>query len=201
VGTLVSALTFNVVLSGPSANASLGSLTTATITIVNAAQIPPPATLVTVNSVKVLKNRRNMVSQILVGFSGGLDPTEAASTSEYRLVMAGKGGSFTAKSARTIKLRSASYNPATNTVTLTLKAPVALTARAQFTVFGQPPSGLDDSYGRLIDGNHDGQAGGNAVAILTSKSVTLSAVKASPAAIDVLLEHGKLTGLTKSRRK
>jgi hypothetical protein len=36
--------------------------------------------------------------------------------------------------------------------------------------------GLQDSTGRLIDGDHDGQPGGDAVAVLRRRGVTLSAL-------------------------
>ena len=74
-----------------------------------------------------------------------------------------------------IKLKSALYNPTTDTVTLTPRKPFALTKPVQLLVEGEPPSGLEDSLGRLIDGDHNGQAGGNAVAVLSRGGATLSA--------------------------
>jgi hypothetical protein len=92
----------------------------------------------------------------------------------YRLATAGSRNSFDAKNAGIIKLKSANLNVSSNTVTLTPKKAFALTKTVQFRVNGLPGSGLQDSAGRLIDGNHDGNAGGNAVALLTKKGVTLS---------------------------
>ena len=51
-------------------------------------------------------------------------------------------GRSAAKNAQVIKLKSANYNPATNTVTLTPKKPFALTKPVQLLVDGVPPSGL-----------------------------------------------------------
>jgi hypothetical protein len=34
-------------------------------------------------------------------------------------------------------------------------------------------SGLKDSFGRLIDGNEDGQPGGNAIALITKDGATI----------------------------
>jgi hypothetical protein len=65
-------------------------------------------------------------------------------------------------------------NAANNRVTLTPKKPFALTKPVQLAVNGETPSGLQDSEGRLIDGNHDGVAGGNGVAVLRPKGATLS---------------------------
>ena len=62
----------------------------------------------------------------------------------------------------------------------------------QFTVTGSGASGLEDSSGRLIDGNHDGQAGGNAVAIFTrkGKAVGVQTLAVAAGAVDVLFEQG-----------
>ena len=66
---------------------------------------------------------------------------------------------------------------------------------------GNPPSGLEDSQGRLIDGNDNGQAGGNAVAIVTTKgAATISALSGGSAAVDQLVELGQLTALAKPRK-
>jgi hypothetical protein len=45
--------------------------------------------------------------------------------------------------------------------------------RVQLTVNGGPKGGLQDSFGRLIDGDRNGQPGGNAVAILGKTGVVL----------------------------
>jgi hypothetical protein len=67
------------------------------------------------------------------------------------VVTAGKKNSFDAKNAKLITLKSAVYNSTNNTVTLTPKKRFALTKLVQLRVSGQPPSGLQDSLGRLID--------------------------------------------------
>ena len=58
------------------------------------------------------------MTEILVTFSGAVNVNEAQGLGEYSLVMAGNHGSFTARNAKKIKLRTASYNAATDTVTL-----------------------------------------------------------------------------------
>src|SRR5262249_10629479 len=92
------------------------------------------------------------------------------------LTLAGKHGSFTAKNAKAIGLRSANYDSATNQVSLVPTKPFALKKPVQLQVLGTSPSGLQDSDARFIDGNRDGQAGGNAVAILTKGGAKLAAV-------------------------
>ena len=113
-------------------------------------------------------------------------------------------GSFTAKNAQVIKLKTATYNPAKNTVTLTPKKPFALTRPVQLLVDGVPPSGLQDSLGRLIDGDHNGTAGGNAVALLRRGGATIDAAASvrfaktqflEPYAVDVLFQRDSLIAL------
>ena len=91
---------------------------------------------------------------------------EAHSINTYRLATPGKKGLYTAKNAGIIKLRSAVYNRSSNTVALTPKVPFSLTKPVQLLVYGTGDLGLQDAEGRLIDGDHNGTAGGNAIAIL-----------------------------------
>jgi hypothetical protein len=90
------------------------------------------------------------------------------------------------------------YNSATDSVTLTPKKAFALTKPVQLVVNGVPPWGLQDTYGRLIDGANNGQPGGNAIAILSRGGANISALaddatdvtrRLNPAAVDALLER------------
>jgi hypothetical protein len=99
---------------------------------------------------------------------------EADSPATYRLATAGKKGSFNAKNAQVIKLKSAVYNPATDAVTLTPKKAFALTKPVQLVVDGVPPSGLQDSYGRFID------AGKSATALLRRGGATITGARHAP---------------------
>jgi plastocyanin len=139
---------------------------------------PPPPPLVTVASVQLTENRKHQVTGITIDFSGAVNAAEADSPAIYRLAMPGKKGSFDAKNAKVIKLKSAVYDGTRDAVTLTPRKPFALTKPVQVRINGLPPSGLQDTSGRLIDGNHDGQPGGNATAVLTRRGVTLDAVVA-----------------------
>jgi hypothetical protein len=164
---------------------------------------------VTLSNVQVVTNKKHQVTGIVVDFSGGLNAAVAQATGIYRLVMAGKRGSFTAKNARVIKLKAASYNAANDTVTLVPRKPFALTKKVQLQVDGVPPSGLEDSLGRFIDGAHHGQAGSNAVVILSRGGVSLTALavgsagganSVSAATVDALLELDALARVTPTRR-
>ena len=161
-----------------------------------------PGPLVAMTSVQVVKiktkKHKPAVPVIVIGFSGGLNAAEASSIGEYQLIVAGKKKSFTAKNAKNLPLASAVYSAANNAVTLTTKKKLVLNKLMELVVDANPPSGLQDTSGRSIDGNRDGQPGGNGVAVLKGKSVTLAALAVSPAMVNVLSEQG---GLTAPRRK
>jgi hypothetical protein len=161
----------------------------------------PPPPLVTVDRMQLVYSARGRVAEILVGFSGDVDASEAQRLTTYRLVKAGKRGSFTARNARTIKIRSAIYSGANDTVALTLAAPFSPTRPVQITVYGTGPSALQDSSGRPIDGNHDGQAGGDAVATVTRGGAILQAVTPAAGLVDVVLSRGMLSGPARPRTR
>ena len=66
------------------------------------------------------------------------------------------------------------YTASNNTVALTPKKPFALTKPVQVLVYGTGPTALQDTEGRDIDGDHNGTAGGNAIAIIAKKGVALA---------------------------
>jgi hypothetical protein len=134
------------------------------------------APLVTLTGVQTVTNKKHQVTQIIVSFSGALDAAGADQVATYHLAMPGKKGSYTAKNAKIIALGSALDNASADKVTLTPRKPFALTKPVQLLVYGTGPTGLQDSFGRLIDGNRDGQPGGNAVAILSRRGVSLARV-------------------------
>jgi hypothetical protein len=157
--------------------------------------------------VRVVKKKvkHHRTTEIVIGFSGAINATEAQEPGIYRLARRGKHGSFTARNSKVFKLRSVWYDPAGDTVTLIPKKRFTLAKKIQLQVNGLPPSGLEDSSDRYIDGNRDGQAGGNAIAILSRRGVAIDAIvsgtsggqtAANPVVIDALLEHDELPGVT-----
>ena len=141
----------------------------ATITIA----LPPP---VTVKQVMDVTNKQHQVTEVLVTFSGPVNATGPDRTTSFRLATAGRGGSYTAKNATVIKLGSAVYKGATDTVTLTPKKRFALTKPVQLVIYG---ADIEDSYGRSIDGADNGVTGSNAVAILSKRGATIEALAQS----------------------
>ena len=146
-----------------------------------AAAVPPPAPLVDVSKVQLVKNKAKQVTEILVTFSGAVNMAEADSANTYRLATPGTKGSYTAKNAGIIKLKSAVYNGTSDTVVLTPTKPFALTKPVQLVVYGTGASGLKDAEGRMIDGDHNNTAGGNAVVILSGSTPSAAVALPTPA--------------------
>jgi len=153
-------------------------------------EVVPP--LVTLKQVEEMRNKKHQVTEVLVTFSGPVISTEADRIGTYRLATPGKGGSYTARNAAVIKLKSAVYTGAKDTVALAPAKPFAITKPVQLLVYGTGPTALKDSYGHLIDG------GNNAIAILSTKGAKIDAAELvraqSPAArtsavVDALLER------------
>jgi hypothetical protein len=164
--------------------------------------LPQPPALVTLKRVKVVTNQNHQVTEVLVIFSGAVKTAEAVRIGTYRLATAGKLGSYTAKDASVIKLKSAVYSGSTITVRLTPLRPFIISKPVQLVVYGTGHTALHDSLSRLIDGDHNAKAGGNAIAILSQKSVAVDVVPlvqttgkppAHPAAVDLLVPSTKRT--------
>ena len=100
----------------------------ATVTV----DVAPTPPVVNVQNVTLATNKRDMVTQIDVTFSGQVNATQADKTKIYRLAYPDRQGSSTPGNAVGVKLRSAKYNTATDSVTLTLSE----AARAQGQGFG-----------------------------------------------------------------
>jgi hypothetical protein len=131
----------------------------------------PP--LVSLSSVAFVANKRHLVNQIRLTFSDAVNSAAAQNTGIYRLATPGKKGSFTAKNAGSIRLRTAVYDALHNAVILTPVKAFAQSQTIQLTVNGTA-SGLRDSFGRLIDGDRNGKTGGNAVAVFRKGTVIMS---------------------------
>jgi subtilisin-like proprotein convertase family protein len=178
--------------------------TTPTPTPTTPTPTPTAAPLVTVSNVQFV-TKRHKVKEILITFSGAVNGAEALNTGIYQLIMAGKHGSFTARNARSIRIGSASFAAASNTVALFPRKPFVLHKPVELVVNGAPPMGLQDGHGRLIDGDRNGQPGGNAVAVLSRGGVSMTATAAGPGGVnaltvDALLELNALAAVTAPRR-
>jgi hypothetical protein len=102
-------------------------------------------------------SKKKTANVVVVSFSGALQQAAAQNLSEYHLVTAGKDKKLGTPDDKPARLVSAVYNATAHTVTLTRGGKLPKQA-LQLTITA---SGLLDSQGRPIDGNKDGQPGGN----------------------------------------
>ena len=92
---------------------------------------------------------------LVLTFSGPLDSARASDVSNYRIVARGKSG----RTGPAIPVTSATYDAATQTVTLQFGGRLSLNNAYQLTVFGATPGGLTDTSGTPLDGVGRGVAG------------------------------------------
>jgi Putative Ig domain/Bacterial Ig-like domain (group 3) len=95
---------------------------------------------------------------LLMNFTGPLDPTTAQNALNYQIV---------GPSGHRIKVASAIYDSATQTVTLVPSTRLNVHWRYSLTVNGTAPSGLTSPLGVLLDGAGTGQPGSNHVTSIT----------------------------------
>jgi cyclophilin family peptidyl-prolyl cis-trans isomerase len=164
------AFQYQVTATGPNTSAAGATSNPATVTV-GVATDPP---MVSVQNVELSTTKKHMVTQVDVTFSGPVNGAQAGATSIYQLAYPDKTGSFTSKKAIVVKLRSANYNPVTDSVTLTPRKPFSLKARPlQLLIDGTSPSGLQDIVGRYLDGSDNGQAGSDAVVSISKTGVNI----------------------------
>jgi hypothetical protein len=154
--------------SGVTSSMAAGSATPAPTS--TSASAPP----VTVVGVQAVKNRNHRVTDLVVDFSGPLNAASADDVDAFRLAKANAEGSFTARNSTLRRLRSAVFNAANDTVTLTPRKAISLIKPVQLTIDGTSATGLLDSTGRLIDGSGDGAAGSNAIAVIRRSGIALN---------------------------
>jgi hypothetical protein len=136
-------------------------------------------------------SKKKSTTVLVVSFSGALDQAAAQTLGDYQLVAPGKAK----KPGKPVALTAAVYDPAMHTVTLTPKG--ALPKKTlQLTINA---AGTLDSMGRPIDGNRDGQPGGDLVATFGNTGVQLASVsrsgrsaQISAQAFDALVVAGRL---------
>ena len=95
----------------------------------------------------------------MLTFSEPLDPARAQDLGNYRLILIAHGGRLHLP----VRLTAAVYDAASQTVTLHPARLLPLRFRYMLTVNGTSPTGVTGPSGVLLDGNGDGQPGGNYV--------------------------------------
>ncbi|MHC5543257.1 putative Ig domain-containing protein, partial [Singulisphaera rosea] len=101
---------------------------------------------------------------ITLKFSADLDPATATNVDNYILRMPGRDRRWGTGDDKIVPV-VATYNASDRTVTLTtvgrLNLLISLFTPFQLTVMGNSPGNVTGANGKLLDGNHDGQPGGN----------------------------------------
>jgi hypothetical protein len=135
------------------------------------------APVVTLIGVQEQMNRKRRVTGVIIIFSGPVNAAQADSTGTYHLATPGKRGSYTARNAGTVFLRSAAYNSANNTVVLVPSKPFALAKPVEVVVYASGPRGLQDSFGRYINGGND------STAIISKRGAAIESVRFAAATL------------------
>jgi hypothetical protein len=161
-----------------------------------------------VTAVRLIENRKHIVTGIVTSFSEPLNPTTAVNllNYDYSVTTAGRDHVFGTRDDLIIPIRTAVYNQATETVTLTLGRGIHPPTPFRFAINqltgvvgnGVGVSNLD---GILLSGASNGVPGGAYVVILRGNAGGIVAstrrvavkrhVPRSVAAVDVALEGGK----------
>jgi hypothetical protein len=126
------------------------------------------------------QTRRGTVQSITLSFSGPLDRASAQNRLDYWLVLPGRDKIFGTRDDKYYRYRSVAYSAGANTVKLVPS--IKLTTRQSLEVIAVASGSrglVRDAYGRPIDGNKDGQPGGDFVGIFNpGQSVLNFAIKA-----------------------
>jgi hypothetical protein len=99
--------------------------------------------------------RKPGAPQIVIQYSGAVNASGAASLANYQLSTIAMGKR---RPAKPIALAGAAYNSVAHSVTLSLRKRPVGRLSGQLVIVA---NGVTDSQGRPIDGNRDGQPGGN----------------------------------------
>jgi uncharacterized delta-60 repeat protein len=125
--------------------------------------LPPLVMVTSVHLETVHLTKRKTATEIVIAFSGGLDSADADNLENYQLAAPGKGKKSKTYSKH-ISLKSAMYSLVSGKLTLQVSGKLALSPAPLLRITA---AGILDSTGRPLDGNGDGQPGGDYVALLT----------------------------------
>ncbi len=102
---------------------------------------------------------------LVVSFNEALDPASAVNLRNYRI---------TGPAGRSVRIRSAVFDAATNTVTLRPADRINLHHTYHLTLVGVGPDGIRNTQGELLDGADTGSADGNYTGTLTWRNVVFT---------------------------
>jgi Calx-beta domain/Bacterial Ig-like domain len=145
--------TVNLVLSSPGGGATLGTVTTAQLSIIDT---DPDRTAPEVSQLSWSGSTKAITSLSLT-FTEPLNSVYASDPANFELTVAKAG-------QPSIPISMASYNPSTYTVTLVPSAPLASNRLYQIEAVGTGASSIRDLAGNLLDGAANGLPGSSYVA-------------------------------------
>ena len=160
--------TVGLVLSGPTAGAQLGPMSTATLTIMAGSPYNPGGQTDTVPpqiTGEQLVLGSTGITAVLFSFSQPLNPSRVPDLGNYGYYVdvAGANGVFGTSADIYVPLSSAQYNPATSTVTVIPSTPLPLNCFERITIDGLANPllgrGLIDTSGVLLSGFGNGVPG------------------------------------------
>ena len=144
---------------------------------------------------------RHQVTRTFVIFSGPVNSLEADSIKTYRLATPGKKNSYTAK-RRSHQAQEGRLHRLEQHRSPHAEEAIRLTKPVQVLVYGTGPTPCKTASAATSTADHNGTAGGNAIAIIAKKGVTVDAKVSAgstaktphsrPSVIDALLAHGEL---------
>ena len=166
--------TVGLVLSGPTAGAQLGPISTATLTIQAASSPYNPAGPTNTVPPQITGEQLVLgpggITAVLFSFSQPLNPSRVPDLGNYGYYVdvAGANGAFRTSGDIYIPLSAAQYNPATSTVTVIPSTPLPLNHFERITIDGLANPllgrGLIDTSGNLLSGLSNGVPGSPFVA-------------------------------------
>jgi hypothetical protein len=181
-------------LSSPGSGGALGAATSATLVIHDNNPLPPPVTVslalvpVRITTGKGRTARTTTETGLQLTFSGAING--AGNLAAFH-VFAGKTRRGVTTFSQPVPLASVVYDPGPRTATLAPRNKLNLSLVEQLQVTAAM---LTDSFGRPLDGKHNGQPGGNFVANFIGKGIQIQQVRSQPAlaalsaaAVDALL--------------
>ena len=131
----------------------------ATGTVTASAVINVPGSAPVIESVERL-GVHMQPTRLVVTFSGPVAAESAVNPANYRLVSAGADGRLGTRDDVTIRIRKIVYDDATRSVILSPARLLPIRQAFRLIVQGPNAPGIVDLSGKRLDGDHDGQPGG-----------------------------------------
>ena len=186
-------LAVGLLATAPGALATLGGVSSSALVIhenapimtVNPPTAPAPVTVASVALQNEVVSKHKKASVIVLHFSGALNAADAGSPLLYSLAPETIAKKHIVKLGKPVAQAQAVHNATTGSGTPTPKKILVVNPPQPLQINA---AGLFDALGRPLDGNHDGQPGGNIIATLSNKAITAQRVRHQVASADRMAE-------------